>query len=558
LARSFQQKVWDYFKRDARRAVSVKELSSELGLNQDQTRLLRLFLKSQVKIGALEPRRRGRYVLVHRNSPLSGAEQPAKARFGWHFDWSDDNMRTSKEHATFTVHDMHSLRELEVESFPSGVEEFASNVAAQALDAEVSRRLDLRDASLVTIDGADAKDFDDAVGVLEVTDSHIKVAVAIADVAHYVEEDSVLDLEAARRATSVYLPGICFPMLPEALSNGACSLRPDEDRLSLVAILTYTRDGRLTKSTLHEAIINSKARLTYDQVGALLDAIDESGHTPQVSEDDNAYGRAPAHADDLVLLAGLTAKLRSLRTKRGALDLDIPEPSFVFDEEGHLEDIQSYERNRAHFLIEELMLQANEAVAAFLLSHELPGIYRNHGWPDEQKLAELLDLMMGYGLSDPKMKAYANRAEESDDSSEKEHPKHLFSPQDFADMTKSFGDHPARRLFQQWLLRTMQQAVYAADNEGHFGLALEHYLHFTSPIRRYPDLCVHRVVKRYLQKSLRPKDKAAYQQAFEEIADYVSKRERRVMQVERESHSCFQALLMSEHIGEKPMGRLLL
>lgn len=530
--------VWALLERSGDWDLGFQEIVRELDLTQEETRQLRQFLKAQVRLGRIENPRRGWFRLPSSHFQRRKGSKKSRSKPSSPWAFSDPEERLSDE-----PFECERLAELDVESFPLGVIEEAERVAHVPTFEECKGRLDLRTIPLVTIDGLYAKDFDDAVGIYKYDDKSIQVVVAIADVAHYVTEGSMLDDEAARRATSVYLPGTCYPMLPESLSNGVCSLRPNEERLCMAALLTYTKQGQLVDCSLHEAMMCSRARLTYTQVGALLALEEEEAE----AQKDSLHPDVWEHRSALRTLHEYAQFLRRKRFARGALELEIPEPGFVFDEAGKVQDIQLAERNNAHFLIEEWMLQANEAVASFLIKHGIPGVFRNHGMPSQEKLGQLLEAMRHMistaELEQAGISLSTNITEEE------------ITPQYFASLLNALGvDHPARPLFQQMLLRCMQQAVYSDVNEGHFGLALNNYVHFTSPIRRYPDLCVHRALKHYLRGTLTAQVKESLMRDFEEMAEHSSVRERMAMKAERAAISRTQAEWMLAFIGEEREG----
>jgi ribonuclease R len=376
---------------------------------------------------------------------------------------------------------------------------------------------DLRALPLVTIDGEDARDFDDAV-YAEPRNDGWRLVVAIADVSHYVDAGSPLDKEALRRATSVYLPNRVLPMLPERLSNGICSLVPGQDRFCLVADMIFDRDARLRSSQLYPAVMRSAARCTYDEVQRVLDGVDVPHR--------NAFRNDFAH------LQQLARTLTRMRELRGAIDFDLPERKVVLDEHGNPVRIERRERKESHRIIEECMLAANEAVAGFFRRHRLPTIYRFHGEPDEEKLAAFAALANAHGFK------LGNRGE--------------ISSRDLNLFLEKLEDHPEQRALNQLLLRSMMQAVYTAESVGHYGLAAEHYLHFTSPIRRYPDLIVHRLLRAHWKgRAASAESQEAQTDVLEGVALRSSERERAAMQVERKVSAYYSVLLMKNRIGEE-------
>ncbi len=432
---------------------------------------------------------------------------------------------------------------LGLEAFSEDVIEEATRVAVSPTPDERKGRVDLRHIDLVTIDGEDARDFDDAVCLEEITPERWKLTVAVADVSHYVRYQGALDQEAFRRGTSVYFPATCIPMLPEALSNDICSLRPNEDRLCMVAIMTYDcskNRAKLLETELCEAVMRSKARLTYTQVAHALDG--------EPAADNPAAPFVPM----LRKIESLTRRLRLLRKARGSLDFDLPEAKIVFDETGEIADIIRGERFYSHKLIEECMLQANEAVAAYLLKHKIPGIFRTHGAPDIEKVQNFIAMLHQLGV--PLHLDLHRRIKEI----ENDQTGHWsIDPRLISDLLHAAQGHPAQRVLHQTLLRSMMQAVYLSENLGHFGLALERYLHFTSPIRRYPDLWVHRLLRMHWQGQL--KDPARYEAILEElegVALQSSERERAAMQAERDVYARYRARLMMRYLGQELDGTI--
>ncbi len=405
--------------------------------------------------------------------------------------------------------------------FPGTVMDAAARVEARVSEAEArsESRRDLRGLHLVTIDGADARDFDDAVWAESLPGGGVRLLVAIADVSHYVLPGSPLDTEALHRGTSVYLPDRVLPMLPERLSNGICSLRPGEDRLCLVADMEFGAGAVRRKSTLYPAVMRSAARCTYDEVQAVLDGQNVPGRD----------GFLPLFRR----LAGLASALRRMREARGALDFDLPETRVVVDGSGRPVRMERRERKESHRLVEECMLAANEAVAAFFQGEGLPSVYRFHGEPDEAKLEAFAELARAHGLKVPGSRR----------------PTSL----ELNRFIQELEGKPEQRALNQVLLRSMMQAIYSPDSVGHYGLAADEYLHFTSPIRRYPDLLVHRLLRAHWQRQGRGRGAPELGQEVESLrtmAARASERERAAMQVERDVTSFYAALLMRPRVGE--------
>ena len=378
-------------------------------------------------------------------------------------------------------------------------------------------RLDLRGTTHVTIDGEFAKDFDDAVYV-EKSRKGYTLYVSIADVSHYVPKDSPLDREAYERGTSVYFPGKVLPMLPEVLSNGICSLKPDEDRLTVTAVIEFTKNGEITGTAFHKSIIRSAARLTYTQVEDAL-----------VKKDRKTRKDIKHLLPMLSLMADLARLLAGKREERGSLDFDLPEPEVMLDIEGGIKDILRAERLFSHRIIEEFMIAANEAVARFLSELEAPAVYRVHEPPEKEKLRDLEKLLDTFSVP------------------HKGSIKDIKSLRSILDTVK---DREYEFLINRVLLRTMKQARYSPLNKGHFGLASDCYLHFTSPIRRYPDLICHRALKSALAGG------SAYktEKELDPLAIHLSEKERIAMDAERELEDRVRVLFMKDKIGEEYEG----
>jgi ribonuclease R len=390
----------------------------------------------------------------------------------------------------------------------------------QAVSPAMRRgRRDLRDLPTVTIDGEKARDFDDAVSIAKIKTGY-RLWVHIADVAHYVEEGSLLDQEAYGRATSVYLPDRVLPMLPLQLSNGICSLNPNVDRLTLTCEMDITPAGSVQRYDIYESVINSNARMTYTAVREIL------------ADRDPAQRRAyRSLLAEFELMAELMEILRARRIRRGSIDFDLPEPEIILDLQGRMTDIIRAERNIAHQIIEEFMLAANETVAGHIDEKEAPFIYRIHEEPDEDKLADLAEFLATLGVPLP--------------AGRKIRPLHLQKA-----LARAKGT-PEETLINTVLLRTMKQARYAHENAGHFGLAADTYTHFTSPIRRYPDLIVHRILKADRKGKL---GTGAYTERLEETlpdaAAHCSQRERIAMEAERDVVAMLKLRFMEDKLGE--------
>jgi len=405
------------------------------------------------------------------------------------------------------------------DEFPPEAMEEADAFPTRIEGEDLEGRRDLRAMGLVTIDGEDARDFDDAIYVERQGEGY-RLVVAIADVSHYVTPRSSLDAEALHRATSVYLPDRVLPMLPERLSNGLCSLRPNEDRLCMVADMQFDSRAERKSFELYPAVMRSAARCTYNEVQDVLEGRDVPHR--------NAF------RERFQLAMDLSRALTRMRERRGAIDFDIPETRVVLDEKGDPLRMERRPRKDSHRLVEECMLAANEAVAAYFQELELPCVYRYHAEPDEEKLALFSDLAAAHGFV---LKTGGD-----------------VSSKDLNILLEKLEGHPERRALNQLLLRSMMQAVYTATNVGHYGLAADYYLHFTSPIRRYPDLLVHRLLKEHWAAGKRrPSDakKEADEAHLDELAVQSSQRERAAMQVEREVFAFYATLHMKARLGEE-------
>jgi ribonuclease R len=405
--------------------------------------------------------------------------------------------------------------------FPEEVLDDANKWGDEVRNKDKQGRVDLRDVPLVTIDGEDARDFDDAVFCEPVKpgkDAGWRLLVAIAEVAHYVQPGSALDREAYDRATSVYFPGRVIPMLPENLSNGLCSLNPEVDRLCLVCEMQISGQGEIQDHRFYEAVIRSHARLTYNKVA---DAV--------VERKSAARKDVAAVLPQLEDLYAMYSKMEKARQKRGAIDFDTTETKFQFTNDMRIKNILPMVRNDAHKIIEECMIAANICAARFIASNKIPALYRVHEPPDDDKLEELRGFLGELGL---RLGA----------------PSRKISPKDYAKLTASVRKREDIHLIQTLLLRSMQQAVYRAENVGHFGLALKHYAHFTSPIRRYPDLLVHRAIKHIVQQRNK-RDFPYDQNAMTTFGEHCSTNERRADEATRDAEFALKCEYMLDKVG---------
>ncbi|NND37298.1 MAG: ribonuclease R, partial [Gammaproteobacteria bacterium] len=377
-------------------------------------------------------------------------------------------------------------------------------------------RTDLRDVDLVTIDGADARDFDDAV-YCEKSGSGWRLLVAIADVSHYVSVGSALDTEATVRGTSVYFPDRVVPMLPEVLSNGLCSLNPKVDRLCMVCEMQVNGAGKVTRSTFYEAVMRSKARLTYGQVGAFLEGRSKKS--------------VPKPLQSAVReLHALYQAFAKARGRRGAIEIDLPQTKFKLNEDGEIDRIEVVPRNDAHRLIEECMIAANVQSAKFLKRHRIPGLYRVHAKPDPDRFNDLRLYLVSLGLKVA-------------------HPDHV-EPRHFTELIRQTSDRPDAAAIMMAMLRSLTHAEYSPKNIGHFGLALESYAHFTSPIRRYPDLLVHRAIRHIVRGGKAGNFEYAAKE-MERLGAITSGHEKRAEEATREVEAWLKCQYMEQHLGDE-------
>ena len=395
----------------------------------------------------------------------------------------------------------------------------AMRVAKPVSEADMAGRLDLRGWQMVTIDGEDAKDLDDAVSLVMEGENY-RLGVHIADVTNYVQEHSALDVEALERGTSVYLVDRVIPMLPHTLSNGICSLNAGEDRLALSCIMLISPKGEVIDHQIAETVINVDERMSYTSVNKILALHDE--------EETKKYETFVPMFRQMEKLAAI---LRKKRMKRGSIDFDFPETKVILNEKGWPVEIKPYERNVATRLIDDFMLIANETVAEDNFWQELPFVYRTHENPDPDKIKKLCAFIQNFGYN-------------LHLSGEELHPKELQK------LLDKIEGSPEEALLSRLTLRSMKQAKYTVDCTGHFGLAAKYYCHFTSPIRRYPDLQIHRIIKDRLRNRMTEKRKEHYEKILPEVAKQSSERERRAEEAERETIKLKKAQLMSEHIGE--------
>ncbi len=413
------------------------------------------------------------------------------------------------------------------QTFPSRVNAETKARAKEEITAEeIARRLDLRGETIFTIDGPDAKDLDDAVSVGKLANGNYSLGVHIADVSHYVAEDGWLDREALKRGTSVYLINRVVPMLPKALSNGICSLNAGEDRLTLSCIMEIDAQGNVVDHEIKESIINSKARMIYDDVSDLL----EDAEPMRALREKYAF-----LLDDLRTMGELAQILRHKRKLQGSLDFDLAEAEIELDENEHPISIHPAERRSANRMIEEFMLIANETVAEHFFWMNYPFVYRVHEKPDPEKMMDLKAFLMNFGIH------------------LKGNPDNIY-PKTLADIIAAIEDEPYEGVVNRVMLRTMKKAYYSPECGGHFGLAFRYYCHFTSPIRRYPDLMIHRIIKESVNDRMTEAKLAKYRDDVVRAADIASRTERKAQELEREVDKLKKCQYMLDHIGEEAEG----
>lgn len=404
-------------------------------------------------------------------------------------------------------------------AFPEKVLNQAERVAKDVSEADRAGRLDLRDWTMVTIDGEDAKDLDDAISITKEGDHYI-LGVHIADVTNYVQERSALDREAYQRGTSVYLVDRVIPMLPHTLSNGICSLNAGTDRLALSCIMTINEKGIVTDHQIAETVVHINERMTYTSVKKILE-----------DRDEEEIARYRELVPMFELMRELSGILREKRRKRGSIDFDFPETKMVLDSQGRPIDIKPYDRNVATKIIEDFMLLANETVAEDYFWQEIPFVYRTHEAPDEEKIKKLATFINNFG-----------------------HSMHISNkevrPKEIQKLLAKVEGTSEETMISRLALRSMQQAKYTPENTGHFGLAASYYCHFTSPIRRYPDLQIHRIIKENLRGRMNAERRAHYEGILEEVAKHSSERERLAEEAERDTVKLKKVEYMEQHIGE--------
>ncbi|MBZ2174166.1 ribonuclease R [Schnuerera sp. xch1] len=403
------------------------------------------------------------------------------------------------------------------EEFPPKVKQQANIIEEEISEEEIKNRVDLRDLNTFTIDGPDAKDFDDAVSI-EKVENNYRLGVHIADVSHYVKEKSALDREAYKRGNSIYLIDRVIPMLPEELSNGICSLNPNVDRLTMSVFMEIDSEGNVIKHEIVEGVIRSKARLIYDEVSDLLE-----------KNDNKAFEGLEKIVDDLKLMNELCNILNERRERRGSIDFDFSEARIILDDKGKPIDIVKEDRRIANRMIEEFMLVCNETVAEQMYWAEVPFLFRIHEEPDDEKINSFNKIIHNFG--------YMIKG------SQEIHPKELQR------ITKEVKGKKEETLINTIMLRSLKKARYSSEHNAHFGLAAQYYTHFTSPIRRYPDLQIHRIIKSFNKGRLSSKEQARLDSILPKVADHTSKTEKIAEEAEREVDDLKMTEYMSERVG---------
>lgn len=408
--------------------------------------------------------------------------------------------------------------------FPKRVEEEIAKIPDKVSEEEKINRKDLRDITIVTIDGADAKDLDDAVSIEKLSNGNYKLGIHIADVTHYVKEGTALDKEAFKRGTSVYLVDRVIPMLPRKLSNGICSLNPKVDRLALSVFMEIDNKGEVVNHKIVESVINVKEKMIYEDVSDILE-----------NDNQNLKNKYSHVLNEFKIMEELCIILKKHRENRGAINFDFPETKILLDQGGKPVDIMKYERRIANCIIEEFMLVCNETIAEYFYWQDVPFVYRVHEDPSLEKLEEFNEFIYNFGYHLKGLSA-------------KIHPKAL------RDLLKKVKGTKEERLINTLMLRSLKKARYASENLGHFGLAAKHYCHFTSPIRRYPDLEIHRIIKESISGGLHDKRTSRLRAMVPNVAEQSSIREQVAEEAERETEDLKKAEYMADRIGEEYEG----
>ena len=538
--------------------MKAKELASVFNVHKDKIEELKQILKKLEAEGKITKNRRNRYSIneiktlvgTFKNSKSFGFVVPDNRKESKDIFISKKNFNGAKENSKVVVQIIKEEKDnkkpegkiLEVlgqideagvdllsivkeynlpYEFPKPVLEEARKIyKISELDLyDLKNRTDFRNESIFTIDGEDAKDLDDAVSVKKTEDETYILSVHIADVSHYVFEDSFLDKEAVTRGTSVYMLDRVIPMLPKELSNGICSLNEGQDRLTLSVIMEIDKEGNVISSNVTKGIINVTKRMSYNGVQNVLDGTVSDDYKPYISQ--------------IQLMAELAHILDRKRKKQGYLDLDIPESKIILDKNGHVIDVKKYEIKFANTIIEQFMLITNETVAEKFYWLEAPFIYRVHESPDQEKVTELNKFLFNFGY---KIKG----------SKENIHPKA------FSNILDTIKGKDEEKVISNLILKTLKVARYEAQNKGHFGIAGKYYCHFTSPIRRYPDLYIHRVISKYLETNYQPSQEYIERQneLAVKYAEKSSEREKVAQKAERDSIDLKKAEYMEDKIGK--------
>ncbi|MBF0519331.1 MAG: ribonuclease R [Nitrospirae bacterium] len=407
--------------------------------------------------------------------------------------------------------------------FPKAVSSEAKALPDNITSDMITERMDLRALKTVTIDGERARDFDDAISIVKEGLGY-KLYVHIADVSHFVPWESALDMEARKRGTSVYFPDRVIPMFPKRLSEELCSLKPKVDRLAFTVEMCFREDGSRSSANFYPSVIRSNERMTYTAVKEIL-----------IEKNERQRKKYAALLPEFEAMEELCHKLRAVRLKRGSLDFDLPEPEIILDMQGGLQSIAGTERNFAHFIVEEFMIAANEAVSGFLESLKIPTVFRIHEAPDERKLDEIVKVL----------KCTISWS------------KNRISASDFPKIIAKASDTPFKEVINYLVLRSLKQARYSTVNESHFGLASVSYTHFTSPIRRYPDLVVHRVLREALTMGAHSGKQKEFSKKLSDIAFHCSHRERVAEEAERETINALRVWFLKDSVGEKFSGKIV-
>ncbi|MGN5882672.1 ribonuclease R [Staphylococcus simulans] len=475
----------------------------------DDKRIMQdIFIPKGQSLGAVE----GHKVLVQISKYAQGNDNPeghVSAILGHKNDPGVDILSIIYQHG------------IEIE-FPDEVLKEAEAVPESIEPSELEGRRDLRDELTITIDGADAKDLDDAIALKKLKNGNTQLTVSIADVSHYVKEDSALDKEAYDRGTSVYLVDRVIPMIPHRLSNGICSLNPNVDRLTLSCRMEINQDGKVVKHEIFDSAIQSDHRMTYDEVNQII-----------TDKDEAVRSKYSDVAPMLDMAQELSNTLIQMRKRRGEIDFDIDEAQVIVNDEGIPVEVRMRERGEGERLIESFMLAANETVAEHFNKMEVPFIYRVHEQPKSDRLTQFFEFITNFGI--------LVRGTGED-----------VSPSTLQEIHEKVKGLPEQTVVSTMMLRSMQQARYEDTNLGHFGLSADYYTHFTSPIRRYPDLVVHRLIRKYLiEDSMSGKELRKWEDKLPEIAEHTSNRERRAIEAERDTDELKKAEFMLQHIGDE-------